>query len=101
MTGYGPMDILWLDGGWVRPYKSIDQKVDWQKSIRHNQDIDMARIAKMARTHQPGLLVGFANGGQRQRACTDRARMMEAIHQPRLCVAVERRRGRRRRTRPP
>ncbi|MCK7537973.1 MAG: alpha-L-fucosidase [Marinilabiliales bacterium] len=20
MTGYGPMDILWLDGGWVRPY---------------------------------------------------------------------------------
>ena len=57
MTGYGRVDILWLDGGWVRPYKSIDAKVDWQKSIPYDQDIDMPRIAKMARTHQPGLIV--------------------------------------------
>ncbi|WP_291595896.1 alpha-L-fucosidase [Bacteroides sp.] len=43
MSGYGPIDILWLDGGWV--------------SIRNNQDIDMPRIANMARKKQPGILV--------------------------------------------
>jgi alpha-L-fucosidase len=43
MTGYGPIDILWLDGGWV--------------SARNNQDIDMPKIAAMARANQPGILV--------------------------------------------
>ncbi|HEY4150473.1 MAG TPA: alpha-L-fucosidase [Chitinophagaceae bacterium] len=57
MTGYGSMDILWLDGGWVRPYSTIDSSVSWQKDIPYNQDIDMARIATMARSYQPGLLV--------------------------------------------
>jgi alpha-L-fucosidase len=57
MTGYGPVDILWLDGGWVRPFSSIDTSVSWQKAITIEQDIDMKRIAKMARTKQPGLLV--------------------------------------------
>jgi alpha-L-fucosidase len=57
MTGYGSMDILWLDGGWVRPKSTIDTSVEWQRGITYDQDIDMARIAKMARTHQPGLLV--------------------------------------------
>jgi alpha-L-fucosidase len=57
MTGYGKMDILWLDGGWVRPHKTIDPSVEWQRGIKYDQDIDMPRIAKMARTHQPGLLV--------------------------------------------
>ncbi|MBM4027736.1 MAG: hypothetical protein FJ280_20400 [Planctomycetes bacterium] len=42
MTKYGPVDILWLDGGQVRPPK---------------QDIDMPRLAAMARRHQPGLIV--------------------------------------------
>jgi len=43
MSRYGPVDILWLDGGWV---------------CRENgQDIDMPRIVKMARSHQPGLIV--------------------------------------------
>jgi alpha-L-fucosidase len=42
MTGYGPVDILWLDGGQVRPPK---------------QDIDMPKLAAMARRHQPGLIV--------------------------------------------
>jgi len=42
MTGYGPVDILWLDGGQVRPPK---------------QDIDMPKLAAMARSHQPGLIV--------------------------------------------
>jgi len=57
MTGYGKMDILWLDGGWVRPLSSVDRSVDWQKDIRYDQDIDMPKIAAMARSHQPGLIV--------------------------------------------
>lgn len=57
MTGYGKVDILWLDGGWVRPLSSIDTSVSWQKAITIEQDIDMRRIATMAREHQPGILI--------------------------------------------
>ncbi|QMU28554.1 alpha-L-fucosidase [Adhaeribacter radiodurans] len=57
MTDYGAVDILWLDGGWVRPKNTIDPAVDWQKAITFEQDIDMARVAKMAREKQPGLIV--------------------------------------------
>lgn len=57
MSEYGKMDILWLDGGWVRPFSSIDTAVEWQRTIPYNQDIDMARIAAMSRSYQPGLLV--------------------------------------------
>lgn len=57
MSDYGKVDILWLDGGWVRPKNTIDSTVDWQKAITFNQDIDMARIAKMARAKQPGLIM--------------------------------------------
>lgn len=57
MTGYGKMDILWLDGGWVRPLSSVDTSVVWQKGIRFDQDINMPRIADMARTHQPGIII--------------------------------------------
>ncbi len=57
MTGYGKMDILWLDGGWVRPLSTVDTTVEWQKGIKTDQDIDMRRIATMARKHQPGLIV--------------------------------------------
>ncbi|CAN5448632.1 alpha-L-fucosidase [soil metagenome] len=57
MTGYGKVDVLWLDGGWVRPLSSVDTSIDWQRGIKDNQDIDMARIAKMGRSYQPGLMV--------------------------------------------
>lgn len=59
MTGYGPVDILWLDGGWVRPDSTINEEViSWGYDIpKWEQDIDMPRIAAMARRHQPGLLV--------------------------------------------
>jgi alpha-L-fucosidase len=57
MTGYGKMDLLWLDGGWVRPLSSVDPGVDWERDIPYDQDIDMPRIAAMARSHQPGLLI--------------------------------------------
>ena len=43
LSGYGSVDILWLDGGWV--------------CQQNKQDIDMPAIASMARRHQPGLLV--------------------------------------------
>lgn len=54
---YGRIDILWLDGGWVRPQKTIDVNVDWQRGIKFNQDIDMDRIAAMARSKQPGIIM--------------------------------------------
>ncbi|HVZ26974.1 MAG TPA: alpha-L-fucosidase [Sediminibacterium sp.] len=57
MSEYGKMDILWLDGGWVRPHTTIDKSVDWQRDIPYDQDIDMPKIAGMARSFQPGLLV--------------------------------------------
>ncbi len=42
MTGYGPIDVLWLDAGQVRPPQ---------------QDLQMERLAAMARGHQPRLIV--------------------------------------------
>jgi alpha-L-fucosidase len=57
MTDYGKVDILWLDGGWVRPKSSVDTTVDWQRGIKFDQDIDMPKIAAMGRQKQPGLIV--------------------------------------------
>ena len=54
---YGKVDILWLDGGWVRPKHTIDPKVDWQRTIPYDQDIDMPAIARKVRAHQPGMLI--------------------------------------------
>ncbi len=53
MTGYGPVDILWLDGGWVRPRGHGDAV----HGTAYNQDIDIPRIARMARQHQKGLII--------------------------------------------
>jgi alpha-L-fucosidase len=43
MSQYGKVDILWLDGGWVDP--------------KNGQDINMPKIAKMARSYQRDLLI--------------------------------------------
>lgn len=43
MSHYGSIDIMWLDGGWV--------------CKENNQDIDMPKIADMARGYQPGLIM--------------------------------------------
>jgi alpha-L-fucosidase len=43
-SGYGPVDILWLDGAWVDPANS-------------DQDIHMDRIAATARRRQPGMII--------------------------------------------
>ncbi len=59
MHGYGKIDILWLDGGWVRPLKTVNAEVrSWGAAIPPwNQNINMPRIAAMARKAQPGILV--------------------------------------------
>lgn len=56
---YGSVDILWLDGGWVRPLETVNDEVrSWGAAIpKWSQDIDMAKIAAMGRQAQPGLLV--------------------------------------------
>ncbi len=57
VSGYGPLDILWLDGGWVRPAPMIETAPGHFVKNAKNMDIDMPRIAAMARRRQPGLLV--------------------------------------------
>jgi alpha-L-fucosidase len=58
MTGYGPIDILWLDGAWVRPFNNMPKEFEsWAKKDSFNQDINMTRIAAMARANQPGLII--------------------------------------------
>jgi alpha-L-fucosidase len=59
MHNYGSIDILWLDGGWVRPLESVNEEVlSWGAEIpKWSQDIDMPKIANMAREAQPGLLM--------------------------------------------
>lgn len=56
-SNYGKIDILWLDGGWVRPFHTIDPKVEWQRTIKVEQDIDMDKIGTMARKNQPGIII--------------------------------------------
>lgn len=65
MSDYGKIDILWLDGGWVR--KTTDEEVKnylaevfegsrWARNPQ-SQDIDMARLVANSRKKQPGLIV--------------------------------------------
>lgn len=58
MTGYGSVDILWLDGGWVRPKETVNDEVRaWGAPIPDfSQEIDMPKIAEMAREKQPGII---------------------------------------------
>jgi alpha-L-fucosidase len=56
-TGYGKLDILWLDGGWVRPQPMVEVAPGTYVKNTKNMDIDMPRIAAMVRRHQPGLLI--------------------------------------------
>ena len=59
MNNYGRVDILWLDGGWVRPRETVNEEVrSWGARIPEwSQDINMPKIASMARAAQPGLLI--------------------------------------------
>lgn len=62
MTGYGRVDILWLDGGWVKKYTDEEIKKyinshEYKYTRIQNQDINMAELVKKAREKQPGLIV--------------------------------------------
>lgn len=68
MSDYGPIDILWLDGGWVakKPSDMIkhayenkinDTQSGYLKSQIINQDIRMDELVKECREKQPGLIV--------------------------------------------
>ena len=62
MTGYGPIDILWLDGGQVQPLTRDEvlkyiTSPDYKFMHVQSQDINMPEMARRARSHQPGLIV--------------------------------------------
>lgn len=58
-TRYGGIDILWLDGGWVRPRSTVNEEVlSWGAPIPDfDQEINMPGIAEMARKNQEGILI--------------------------------------------
>jgi alpha-L-fucosidase len=68
MSDYGRMDILWLDGGWVRKRDKDEIERDYAATVRAsatgfiksrvvNQDIRMNELVAKARQKQPGLIV--------------------------------------------
>jgi alpha-L-fucosidase len=65
VTDYGKIDILWLDGGWVRKKTAEEVKSElletyegsrWARNPQ-SQDIDMRRLVKEVRARQPKLIV--------------------------------------------
>lgn len=55
---YGDIDILWLDGGWVRPDWSVnDESLPWLGCYQRIQDVDMRKLAKIARSNNPDLII--------------------------------------------
>ncbi len=56
-TEYGKVDILWLDGCWVRPLSTINKNVEEFCKYPYDMDINMKLITDKARAKQPGMLV--------------------------------------------
>ena len=56
-TEYGKVDILWLDGCWVRPLSTINKHVEEFCKYPYDMDINMKLISEKARIAQPGMLV--------------------------------------------
>jgi len=55
---YGDIDILWLDGGWVRPEWSVnDETRPWLGCQGYIQDINMKEVAAIARENNPDLII--------------------------------------------
>lgn len=65
MSDYGKIDILWLDGGWVRTKtdaeitNALTETYEGSRWARNpqNQDINMPWLVEKAREKQPGLIV--------------------------------------------
>ncbi len=68
MTDYGPVDILWLDGGWVAKLTEEEIRGYYDRLLEKsntgfikkrivNQDIHMDDLVEKCREKQPGLIV--------------------------------------------
>ncbi len=65
MSDYGKIDILWLDGGWVRKktdaevkqeYDELYENTRWVR-LPQSQDINMPALVKQVRNKQPNTIV--------------------------------------------
>jgi len=89
MSGYGDMDILWLDGGWVRALPREERERSYRQAERDSpsgflrrgwvsQDIGMDDLAAECRRLQPGLIiVDRAVPGRHQHYLTPENRVPE------------------------
>lgn len=70
LTDYGKVDILWLDGGWVKKRSDENIEQNYAEKFKENtsgngfikhrvvsQDIRMDELVEKARKKQPGLIV--------------------------------------------
>jgi alpha-L-fucosidase len=68
MSDYGKIDILWLDGGWIKKLSKEEIKKEYEKKLSNigsgylksniiSQDIKMDELVKQCREKQPGLIV--------------------------------------------
>jgi alpha-L-fucosidase len=58
MHHYGAIDVLWLDGGWVRPLEQGKKRPEgFSLYPDFSQDINMPEITRMSREAQPGILI--------------------------------------------
>ena len=69
VSDYGELDILWFDGGWVRPLTPIERNISGfvsdifrqagytQLNPPQNQDLRMSELAEMVREKQPGIIM--------------------------------------------
>ena len=70
LTDYGKVDILWLDGGWVKKRSDENIEQNYAEKFKENtsgngfikhrvvsQDIRMDELVEKAREKQPGLIV--------------------------------------------
>jgi alpha-L-fucosidase len=85
VSDYGPLDILWLDGGWVRPMAAEEirekqARPEYRFQRLQSQDIRMAEIVAKAREKQPGLIVvDRAVPGPHQNYLTPENRVPEEV----------------------
>jgi alpha-L-fucosidase len=90
MSDYGPMDILWLDGGWVAKASRLDWQQEYGRDLARStsgylkrgfvdQDIRMDELAAKCRRKQPGLIiVDRAVPGRNQNYLTPENQVPEA-----------------------
>lgn len=61
---YGRVDLMWLDAGWVNGAETHPDAKAYGMAVPWAQDIDMPRLAALARRNQPGIiLVNRDEGG--------------------------------------